>query len=513
MSVLWTRRSLLPAGAGLLLAACQRRAEKDPSVLTIARYGEPTSLDPGRTVSADDGTVLGLLYRRLTGLDPKSGLASPDLATKWTEAPDGMSWRFSLASGQVFSDGAPVTAQAVVYSIERVRKVNPAVARMTAFLDGVKALDAQTLQVDLNAPFPPLAEALSLPLFSVVNPAIEAQARDGDAGSQWLSRNGAGGGPYMLSEWRRGELVSLTANPRHVGVLPFKGVQFRVIPDPSAQRLQLQRGDIDLITDVPPRDVQFFAAFPTVSVVRQPNPNQVFFLTLNTERVAEPVRQAIAAAIDYDAIVRDVLMGNASRVAGVIPASMPGFRSEMAMARRDPARARALLAQAPAGWADRPLDFMAFNAGPLVQLIQSNLREVGIETRVTRASPSAVDQRRAGGDFDCFVDGVAADYSDPSVVINVSFSPDGIGRGGLNFSRFADPSISAAMASAAAEREPAARMQAYARVEAAILSRTPVIPLYSSMKVMAMSNRIAAAPLNPHRPSALDVPRFELTKA
>ena len=133
------------------------------------------------------------------------------------------------------------------------------------------------------------------------------------------------------------------------------------------------------------------------------------------------VRQAIAKAIDYQALRDKILNHNATLLNGLIPPGVPGYDPKLPEPRRDLAGAKALLTQA--GYAKGIDVTMAVGqVGPVAQLIQSNLGDAGVRLTLQRLAPSAFDDARTSGAFDILYDGWVMDFPDPFIFLNLAFS-------------------------------------------------------------------------------------------
>lgn len=490
------------------LTACGK-PERDPHTIVVARAGGVVSLDPAVTLNTGDLQIIGLLYERLTVLNTNAlggPRAEPGLATAWDMSADGMAWTFTLDPGAQFADGSPVTAEAVVFSINRIRALGRAGAQGLFWLNTVEAVDDHTVQFTLNFPFPPLPMLLALPNFGVINPAAENHAVDGDYGSAWLAENSAGSGPYVVETWERGQRIILSNNPVTAPEAYFTRAIYRVVPDSSARRIQLERGDVDILSDVGGEEARRLEGTDGVVVVNIPGPNTLSFLTLNTRRAALDdvrVREAIALAIDQQLIVDTVLAGNAEVPNGLLPRGVPGHDPALPVMSRDLPRARGLLAEA--GYAEGiSLSLTVGQVGPVSEAVVAQLGEAGFDVTLEVLSISALDARRANNDFDILYDGWTLDFPDPWIFMNLAFSsPEAGGIG--NFSGFNSPELDGALFYASLEADPAARDAAYAELNRQVLAQWPIVPLFSPNATLALREGIEGLEYSPYFPGAFNL--------
>lgn len=504
----------------LFLAACGQGAPKRvdlKSEVIIAIPGDPVSLDPAATISSFDGAFLDLTYQQLTGIDSTSekGTIVGELAKSWTVAPDQMSWTFVLNAGQKFDDGAPVDAEAVRFSIDRVRTIGRGADQGLFWLKSVDVLDASTVRFNLTQPFAAVATYLALPNFSILNPRIvKMHDKSGDKGFAWLGENTAGSGIYRLSQWRRGEALTLEANPNSATKpKQFKRVTFVVIPNEGTQRLQLEKGDVDFTSGLGAAQAETYRALNGVTISKAPFTMEMRFLTLNTQRPAlkdRRIRQAIALAIDYDALRSKILKGNAIGIDGMLPANVPGGNVSLPRQARDLAKARALLAEA--GYSpEKPLQLMVTTYGPVSEFVQAQLKEAGINVVLQRLSPSAIAATRSSGNFDLFYDGWVMDVPDPAIFFNFAFSEQYISSG-VNASRFTDPGVEATLAAAMGESDPEKRASLYRSVELRLLEERPIVMLFATPPIAAHRSTLEGVRMNPYQTSYMNIQDWTRTQ-
>lgn len=482
------------------LAGCGK-AERMPGQLVIGRLADPVSLDPAQTVSSGDFAVIALAYQTLTRIDPRSGAAVGDLAESWQVGPDGLSWTFTLKPGSRFDDGTPVDAPAVRYTFERLRKVSKMAAQTLFWLKQVVVVDERTVRFELTQPFPPLDRALAVPVSAIVNPKVIApHARNGDDAAAWLAENSAGSGPYRVTAWDRGSSVTLKpVAGREAGA--FSEIVFRVVPNPSSQRSQIEKGDIDVVEQLGAAESQQYQQIQGVKVGELPSGMSLSFLTLNTSRPPfdnPALRQAVAKAIDYDALVKNVLVNRVSPLASPLPPGVPGHDPELPLPRRDLAAAQALVAQATGGKGLKA-SLMVYTPGPVSQLIQANLKEAGIDLTLQKTAPAAFDANRASGEFDAIYDNWALDFPDPFIIMNFAFASR-YAEQGPNFSRYRNADVDRLLEAGLVEGDPARRAELYRQALRQVTADQPLVMLFSPNLLYAYRpDRVTMSP-NPFQP-------------
>jgi peptide/nickel transport system substrate-binding protein len=473
-------------------------AQLDQFVIAVG--GDFVSLDPAVSSSASDQEIMALTYSRLTWIDAKSGKALPSLARAWKMSANGKEWTFWLRD-EKFQDGSPVTADAVAYSFERIRKVGRATAESLSWLKNVHVVDRRTVRFELGVSFPVLNQLLAVPGFAIVNPAVvHAHEVNNDNGSVWLSEHSAGSGAYRVASWERGQRLILE---RASGFTGPPVVIFRVIPDAASRRVQLQKGDVDFVGGIGAREAPEWAKISGVTLDVSHVPNTLYYLSLNTTRAPlkdARVRRAIGLAIDYEGLRRDVLGGNAVLINGPIPPGFPGHDRALGVPHRDLAAARKLLAEAGlvAGF---NLRYVVGQPGPVSQYVQANLKDAGINAQFQQLASTAFDAARTSGDFDMIYDGFILDYPDPSIIMNLIF-PTGAA---VNFSRYSNPVVDRLLKEAFAETNPSKRIALYARAQSLIVHDQPIVPLFAPDTIVARRNAVVGFHLNPYQSYVYDL--------
>ena len=220
---IWPRLFPTAIALTLLAAACGGGGEAtpeteqpaEPVILRVGMPGSPDSQNPGNTYLTEGFDLIELVYDALVSFD-FAGNYHPELAESWTTSDDGLVWTFTLREGAMFSDGTPVTAQDVAFSLLAYRDWGDfgyISGYATHFAD-VQAPDERTVVLTLDAPVGNLESQL---LFCYILPEhIWGQfAGDVDAALAFENAEMIGAGPFRLVEYRQGEFYRLAANKDH----------------------------------------------------------------------------------------------------------------------------------------------------------------------------------------------------------------------------------------------------------------------------------------------------------
>jgi peptide/nickel transport system substrate-binding protein len=288
--------------------------------LVVATGVEPATIDPG--VSMDVWIVSYPCYDRLVTYKKGSTEVQPSVAESWQASADGLQWTFKLRKDVKFQDGTPLDAKAVKFTFDRILKLKKGPSDYFPTLKSVEVVDANTVKFIMDKPFSPFLYTLATNCGNLVNPKVMDKAKGDDMGSGYLAAATMGSGPYKLAEWNRGQNMKLVANENYWGKKPaLKTVILQIIKDASGQRLQLEKGDVDIAKDIPMEQMTELAKNKDI-VINQAPGLKVSYLYLNNGKAPfndVKVRQAMNYAMDYKAILDGTIKGKGLKLGGPIP--------------------------------------------------------------------------------------------------------------------------------------------------------------------------------------------------
>lgn len=371
----------------VLLLATTLVANAWAQQLVVAQGTEPETLDPHATSTTNALNVAFQITERLVTASGK-GTVQPLLAVAWTPSADGKTWRFQLRKNVRFTNGEPFDADAVKFSIDRLKKPDPgwgtSVAHHVSQVESVQVVDPFTVDITTREPFPLLPQSLAN--IGMVPPKYVQQV-----GNVQFGRRPIGTGPFVFEEWKVGQYIRLKRNEHYGGSRPaLAEVEFRGIPDPQTRVSALLANDVQLATQLPVQDVARVKQAACCSVVGTPSLRNMHLL-INTLKPGPMqdvrVRQALNYAIDKRAIVDKVLGGFGTVLQGQMLTDVYfGFNPKLRAYPFDPAKAKALLAEA--GYSKGLSLELATPRGrymndlEVVQLIAAYLEAVGIRVSV-----------------------------------------------------------------------------------------------------------------------------------
>jgi peptide/nickel transport system substrate-binding protein len=283
----------------------------------------------------------------------------PALAAQMPKLVAPTAWEIKLRRGVKFHNGEDFNADSVKFSLERL--ANPANklrgSSSYALLDRVEIVDPFTVKVHTKKPWPVFVAHLALRQ-AAMYPPKEYAGKDPAA----ISRNPIGTGPYKFVRWAKDEEIVMEAFPGYwAGPAKIKTVVFKPIPDDAVRVAALQNGEIDVAVNIPPHLAGIIEKHPKIYLSTAPSIRTIQLMIYthqmdpSTHKAIGPypgptadkrVRQALAYALDADAIVKGVMDGKAVRVATMLTSLHFGYDASLKPITQDLARSKKLLAEA-----------------------------------------------------------------------------------------------------------------------------------------------------------------------
>lgn len=479
-------------------------------VLNVGFYADITSIDPASACSTEDAKLTRQLYDGLVTngtrtLDDGTVAVDeqkivPALAETWDVSSDGTTYTFHLTPGVTFPSGAPVDADAVVYSFNRVLTMNQCgvygfTAGLTDNIVSVEALDAVTVRVQLKEADASFLNAMSKNSNAAIVDKTIVDMHGGvvkDSRNEWMDTHAAGSGPYLLEELAPGERIVLRENKNYRGEPPYyQKIVYHIIPDPVNRTLLTERGNLQFSYNIPFKEQLRLAGDKNLAIVREPG-LKVTFVGLNN--ATEPfnnkqVREALAYAVPYDAIIKNVTHGLATPMRSLVPPLMANYAPEFFDKTTDLDKARDLLAGA--GYADGFQFTLDIQAGSqefddIAVILQQQFKQIGVDMAIRKSDLAKYYEFVRGGNTEAYLIARTTGINDPGYFLGYMLpcgSP-------FQYSHYCNEEVDDLLQQARRESKPERRNELYSEIQRLNAADTPDLWLYVNPDAFVMSASI-----------------------
>ena len=515
-------------GIALLLSLSGAAALAASREVVIGMPGDVHSMDPYTLNETINNAINNHLFDTLVetdnNLQPKPGLAE-----SWEVSEDARTWTFHLRKGVAFHNGNPFTVDDVIYSFDRSkdREVGASFVHVLSTVESYEKIDDHTLKVTCKSP-----NALLLAHFKDL--LILNKAHCEGQGNDWIALNPNGTGRYKLVEHVRGDRLVLERNPSFWGEQPIvEKVTFKPITNEGTRTANMLSGAVDLVVNVPVRDVKMLEKNKNVTVIAQPGLRAIYLnmagwsdtpskdakMPLKSPDGSNPfkdirVREAMYRAINIDEIVEKIMNGFAKPMATYSPEGYNGFNPDVKRLAYDPALAEKLLDEAgykrqSDGYRfevtlDAPND-RYINDGPVATAIAGYFEKVGIKVNPNLMSRSVFfsyisTTNKAGDNTHLCMTGWS-DSGGESALIGLdmlySITQNGEvkeGYGGVNRGFYCNPEVDKLIDEAIATGDPAQRGEIMKKAWQLAADDVSYIPLYFEVDLYAHGKKITYTP-------------------
>lgn len=517
----------------LLLATVPALAEV---VLRRGNGAEPQTLDAAHTSIDVEANILKDLFEGLTAQDAGGNIV-PGMAESWTMSPDGKSYTFKLRANAKWSDGSAVTADDFVFSFRRVedpkeasgyanilypiknaKAINTAPKDKPVAVDtlGVKAVDAKTLQIDLEQATPYLLQLLA---HQTALPVSKANVeKNGPAFTKpgTMVSNGA----FVLSENVANDHITATKNANYwdaASVKLDKVIYYPTDDIPAAVR-RFQAGDLDLNYNFPADQIETLRQQLGADQVRSAPYISTYYYVFDTRHAPfnDPnVRLALSMAIDRDFLSQKIYANAQQPLYSFIPPGIEGYApatpdfAKMSQLDRED-KAKALLKAAGYGPGGKPLNIeIRYNTNTnhqkVATAVADNWKALGATvTLMNSDTKTHYAYLQEGGVFDVARAGWVADYSDPENFLALDVSTNKT----FNYGHYNNPQFDALIAKSYTELDPVARMKLLHDAEQIMMNEASVAPMMNTASLWLVSRKVkgfADNATNIHRSKYLSI--------
>lgn len=483
-------------GLCAIMASCIAPSPKVSQEIIIGIGTDIKGLEP---VSGTPwGAQLRVIYETLVFEDANLTV-QPLLAESWEVSKDGKIWTFHLRKGIKFHDGTQFNASAVKFSFEYKPE---AYSALYAVLESIETPDEFTLKLILKKPYAPLLRDLSMsPIMSPTS--VEN-----------VEFKPIGTGPFKFKEWIKGQKFVVEKNGDYwQGSPKVEKVVFKIIPDASTRAMAFETGEIDLTghraggSQLYTSDIQRLKGKTNIKIIGEYTQPCVSWIQFNTQK--EPfndlnLRKAVYYAIDIPTIVNSTFDGTATPLLKG-PFSMPLVNylvnPNLTWYEYNPEKAKELLTGS--GWIDINGDGIRDKDGKelkvifvisatfspellkIAEIIQSQLKEVGIDVELQRVEYGAIDKIFEEGEYDMMMQTGVCGHGDPSLWLNYFFHAK---RGPRCV--FKNETLTASIDKVFSIVNEEIRLKVFYETQEVMEEHVPGVFLFSDMNVIAVNKRV-----------------------
>ncbi len=453
----------------------------------------PSTLDPALISDTYGFTIAQQIFDGLVQYDGSLTII-PAIAQSWKGSRDGLTWTFFLRKGVKFHNGREVVADDVVYSFTRILdpKTNSKAAEVflkvkgakdfvegrTRTVQGLRALDRHTVQIELAEASAPFVATLAIGYAKIVPREVVEELGPG------FGSRPVGTGPFRFVRWKKDEEIVLEANKDYYAGGPFLDrLEYRIFPghQRDAMLASFEKGSLE-DTDIPASELERVQADVRYQFVRRPILG-VRFLGFNTTQgplANRMVRQAFSYGIDREALVRDIQDNRYKPGQGFLPPGTYGYDPQFRPYPFDPQRAKDFLAKAgyPGGKGLPVFQLWSSVRSPEIEreheAIKKYLADVGIQVELQyNTNWPNFNSQVYEGKFPIFRYGWVADVPEPDNFLYRLF----YSQSRNNLTRYRNERVDRLLDRARAEQTYLKRIELYREAERLILEDSPVIPI------------------------------------
>jgi peptide/nickel transport system substrate-binding protein len=407
------------AGCGSNGGSSGTTSDSAPSkggTLNISIGGEIEGLDPSEEGQPQSIDVLSQIFEPLFRTN-RDNEVIPWLVESTKRSADGLTFTFELKKGIKFSSGKPLTAEDVVFSLNRVRK---SIARSFMYESIAKTQATGPTTVVVTLKYPVAAFETQLSLFAT---GIVPKDFEGRSAKDFFNNDPVGTGPFMVGSWKRGESITLERNPNYWRPSEplLDRVVFVSVPDAASRVSQLRAGELDVIGSPEFAQIESIESSPGLEVgVYAMSRSDYFLLDVANPLFANPkVREAVNLAIDREGIVQATLAGRGKPGASYLGPDILYHNPNIPVPEQNLEKAKELLAEGLAESGASPSFALKFVSTlsffrEAAQIVQRNLNDIGFDVSLEPTGEAAIFEEVESEEFGGYLSYYYSDIVDPS---------------------------------------------------------------------------------------------------
>jgi dipeptide transport system substrate-binding protein len=469
--------------------------ESSPDGFDVVQYNSLVTTN----ASAD------VIFNTLVSYDEAARKVVPALADKWEVSGDGLTYTFHLRphvafqQTDYFKPTRPLTADDVVFTFTRMldpanpwHKVTgpngfPHAQSMglAKLVKAVTKVDDATIKFELNEPNATFLPILTMGFASIYSAEYADQLQKAGKETQ-LNAKPVGTGPFVLKSYTLDAVIRYDVNPQYWGPKPkVDRLIYAITPDATVRAQKVRAGECDIALSPKPQDVAAAKNGKVLKVVETPA-FMTAFVALNTQHKPldnDKVRRALNLAFDRATYLKTVFDNTAQPATNPYPPNTWSYDTSIKSYPYDPAKAKALLADAglPNGftttiWVRPSGSVLNPNPKAGAELLQADLAKIGVKAAVKVIEWGELIKEAKEGKHDLLFMGWAGDNGDPDNYLTPLFSCNAV-QSGINFARYCEPALEKLIAQGKKTADQAKRAEAYKKAQAIIHDEALWIPL------------------------------------
>jgi len=393
--------------------------------LVIVRPQDSVSMDNTMVFSNSSIWVFQQMFESLYEVTPDGKDVKPLLAESHTLSDDKLTWTFKLKQGVKFSNGQPMTSADVKFSLDKARATKGGWEFLDVAIKSVEAPDDGTVVIKTKYPWSPLLADLAN-----FNNAVLPKDYGGKSHDDFYKAP-VGTGPFVWDHWNKGTEIQLKKNPTYwdAGKPALDSVTWKVVPDDNSRNVQIQGGQAQINENPPFSTLEQLKGQPNVKVDLFPSTKTDYVMMNQNEKPYDDVhvRRAISYAIDREALVKTLLFGNGTPANSFLMPNVPFYDAATPGISYDMAKAKEEMAQSsvPNGFSTT---FLASSGDStdqaLAQVLQSSLKELGIDMKIQNVDPSAAHDLQQEQKYQISHSYWTMDIADPDELVTFAVDPD-----------------------------------------------------------------------------------------
>ena len=386
-----------------------------------------------------------------------------------------------------------MTVNDVVFSINRMLE-KPASKIMIEVIDKVEVVDDSTIKLVLKNSSAPLLFSLAHPLTAILN------EKDTKAKNDMISIEPMGTGPYKFVDWGDGEKIELVAFDEYFEGRPkIDKLIIRSITEASSRLAALETGEIDIALSVSPIDSEIVNKNEKLELISKPT-TSTEYITLNTTKPPfdnKDYRLAINYALNKQGMADSVFMGMAQPATSIVNPNVFGFSKEVPGYEYNPEKAKELIAKS--GVKDPNFTLYCNDSAirlQLAQIIQANLKDIGVDMKIETLEWGAYIQKTAQGEHTAYIGGWVSGTSDADIVLYPllhSSSHGGAGNRAFYTNKEFDREVELGRESVNAEE----RKEHYKKAQMILQEESPLVVLLYKNENIGINKRVKGFKYDP----------------